>query len=238
MVGVGAAGCGIGGRAVAVAAPAAQPESPSHPPPGQVAARVAARPRVGSGVRSPGPGVPGRAVATTVPRVVGTGVVARTGVRVGTITLGTVSTLRGRSEVAVGRAGWGAERIPGRRAGCAGLRRSRSCGPLNGVCVGGGGVGGDGVGDACGVAVGLGVTCTAAATASGAGAAVGSLVGNSNAASAAVSISTRWTIIVLPSPSRYPVQATRKRMAAPTYCRRCQSVSESNQRMTRLANTG
>ena len=50
------------------------------------------------------------------------------------------------------------------------------------------------------------------------------------AASAADSSSMRWTTMVLPSPSRYPAQATRNRMAASAYCTRCKSVSVSYQK--------
>jgi collagen type I/II/III/V/XI/XXIV/XXVII alpha len=170
--------------------------------------------------------------------LVGVGVVWRTavgtagatvraapGVGVATLAAGgsglDVSRLRGLAWVGVARGAAGAAGATGATtAGASGsclgtAGGSAMTGALNGVDVATG-VGGTGVGDGTRVLVAEGAAA-AASSASGAGltaiAAVGAAVGSGSAARAASSISARRSTIVLPRPSRYPPQASRKSMA-------------------------
>jgi len=166
----------------------------------------------------------------------GSAVRARPGVGVSTLAAGgsglDVSRLRGLSGVGV-RAGATGTGAAGKLRGTA--RGSAIWGALNGVRDGKA-VAGTLVGDGRGVAVNE--TGAGAASAIGSLVAVGRVVGSGAAASAAASISTRWSTMVLPNPSRYPPHASKNRMATPAYFTRCQSLSASYHTKSRRTRCG
>jgi hypothetical protein len=140
-----------------------------------------------------------------------------------------VSRLRGLAAVAVARGGATgatAGTSAGKLRGAAG--GSAITGPLNGgtaeaaeVAVGA---------TWAGASVGTGDGEPVTTAASGSTGAVGTdVVGNARAESDASSSWTRWSTIVLPSPSKYPPHASKNRPAAIAYCTRCQSLRSSYQ---------